>query len=541
MMIRHILLALLVGAGAAGAQNTFTVEDWTEEVGGDVQVDSTGALVLGRVNPEDNLALQKPAVDHTGQTARVTDGNFTRNSAWNSLTSGAFNFFVQVDLEEPRLVDRVVVAPVRDNDIDFMKGYSIQTSTDNIVFSEQVLNTRNLNNLIDTTFAPVTARYIRVQVKAIDRVHNVQMSELEVYGGGFLSANTVGLPVLDIGEGVAKNLGQVSWTADTPEGTSLTLQFRSGSTASPDGSWSDWTEPIDSGAGVLLDLPEPRRYLQYQVNLQTSDPGLAPRLQLLEIDLDEPLADGVSAEVVRDTALDEAADSLAVDEAPVGQARNFLYRAQVNMGAGTGFDVLRLGMPNRATVNFVRLDGQNLDGQWPTGEQIVDIVLDQSLNQDALIEIGFSIVLFDERNVFSGQVLDQNRPNNPQVIAPGDGRDESLAVFGVGLLERVLDKGAFSVTPNPFSPDGDQLFDRVQFSYELAKLSIERPVSLRIFDLTGRPVRRIDTMQKSGAQIVEWDGMDQEGEIVPPGLYLFQLDIDSGEGVSVNGTVGVSY
>ena len=81
----------------------------------------------------------------------------------------------------------------------------------------------------------------------------------------------------------------------------------------------------------------------------------------------------------------------------------------------------------------------------------------------------------------------------------------------------------------------------VELRYELAKLSIPRRVSVRIFDLTGRPVRQIELWQKSGTHVVEWDGRDDGGEVVPPGLYLFQVEIYSGERVSFNGAIGVSY
>ena len=48
-------------------------------------------------------------------------------------------------------------------------------------------------------------------------------------------------------------------------------------------------------------------------------------------------------------------------------------------------------------------------------------------------------------------------------------------------------------------------------------------------------------MQKSGSHLLEWDGRDDDGDVVAPGLYLFQVDVDSGEEVSFNGAVGVSY
>lgn len=544
MILRFVLLLIAVSGLRVAAQSTWTVATWNTAAGGELQSDSTGALILGNVDPRTNLALQKTAVDHAGATPRITDGNTTRNSAWNSLREEAFNFFVQIDLEEPRLVNRVVIIPIDGDEgaTDFLKGYSLQTSLDNIVFKEQVLNTRNLNKLIDTTFAAVVARYVRVQVKAVDNVHKVQMGELEVYGEGFLSAGSFEAEVTDFGVRNAKNFGQVRWEGDVPEGTSLTLQVRTGPTATPGDSWSEWTKPTPA-KDVLIELPEPQRYLQFRVNLATADPELTPRLSQIAVGYGEPLATAVTGKVTRDDEGVVEPDTLALNEAPVGQQRRFLYRVRAQVGTSSGFDILRLKMPNRVQVEQVRMGGATLvagtDYTLAGDTTNVDIRFARRVTSDVTVEVRFSAVLFDELNVFGGQVIDRANLENPQeMVADSDG---ALVIFGVGLIDKVLDKTRITVAPNPFSPDGDGRFDKVQFHYELAKLGIPQSVTLRIFDLTGRPLRQVELAQKSGTHLLEWDGRDDEGKIVPPGLYLFQIEVDSGEGAVFNGAIGVSY
>ena len=543
--VRFALLVIALCVGDLAAQNSWSPASWNTAAQEEVQVAEDGALILGNVDPEVNLASRKPATDQTGAAARVTDGNTSRNSAWSSQTASAFNFFIQVDLEEARLVNRVVIVPVRDNTTDFIKGYSIETSLDNLVFKEQLINNRNLENLVDTTFTPVVARYVRVKVKAIDRIHVVQVSEIEIYGGGFLSAGSFVAEVDDFGVAAPKNFGQVRWDADVPEGTKLTMQFRTGPTTAPNDQWSDWTEPIAEAAGTLLALPEPRRYFQYQVNLAANDPSLSARLTRLEVDYGDPLAAVVSAEVVRDDAGVAEPDTLPADEVPVGQMRDFLYRLQAEIGSGSGFDILRLKMPNHVSIKGVLLGGAELiEGEdYALGGDGVsaDIGFAQRIDDDAELEVRFSTVLFDELNLFSGQILDAQSPDNPQEIEANGSRQNALAIFGAGLVEQVFDKGTLEVVPNPFSPDGDGRFDAVQFRYQLAKLNIARPVTLHIFDLTGRPLRHLELQQKSGTHVVEWDGRDDDGERVPPGLYLFQVEVDSGDGIAFNGTVGVAY
>ena len=532
---------VVISASATRAQQSFVVLSWAPADGSNVQSDSSGALILGNVDAETNLASRKIALDQTGQSARVTDANETRNSAWNSLTSQAFNFFVQLDLEEPRLINRVVIRPVTGNTTDFVKGYGLQTSTDNVVFFEQVLQERNLNIDVDTSFAPVVARFVRVQVKAIDRVHNVVISEIEVYGEGFVSAATYESEAIDFGDAGDKNFGVARWTPDIPEGTSLSVSFRIGATPSPsaeDADWSAWTQPSTLSDGVLIELPEPGRYLQYRVDMTTSDPSVTPQLERLEIDYGVPLAVSFAGSVTR-TLTGAVDDTLAANEGPIGDEGEYDLHLEVESGPG-GFDVLRLKLPNRASLNQVLLNGAE-GGVITTDGPTVDIAFGSRLTGNNTFDIRLSTVLFDERNVFIAEVLDSSLPENPQQVGASDVREDALSIFGVGVSDRVFDKGSLVVAPNPFSPNNDGRFDEVVFSYELAKIGSPQEVSLRVFDLRGRKLQELTFQQKSGSHAVTWDGRDDDGQLVAPGLYLFQVNVDSGKPVRFNGSVVVSY
>ena len=544
MRIQAVLICCLLAlATSTFAQQVFEIVYWSAASGSGAQGDSTGALILGDVDAETNLASRKIAADQTGQSARVTDANLTRNSAWNSLTPQAFNFFVQLDLEEPRLINRVAIRPVRGNSTDYVKGYSLQTSTDNVVFFEQVLEEQNLNIDIDTSFAPVVARYVRVQVKAIDRVHNVVISEIEVYGEGFVSAATYESEAIDFGDAGDKNYGIARWTPIIPERTSLSVSFRIGTTPSPspeDADWSGWTEPSTQGEGVLIELPEPARYLQYRVDMTTGDPSVTPRLEGLQIDYGAPLAVSFTGTVTR-TLTGAADDTLAVSEAPIGDEGEFDLLLQTEAGAG-GFDLLRLRLPNRANVTQLLLNGAAVeDVVMTTDGPAVEMTFGRTLTGSNTFDIRLSTVLFDERNVFIAEILDTTQPGNPQQVSDSDEREDALAIFGVGVSDRVFDKGSLTVAPNPFSPNSDGRFDEVEFSYELAKIGTPQRVKLRVFDLRGRELQELTFQQKSGSHTVRWDGRDEDGQLVAPGLYLFQVDIDSGKPVHFNGSVVVSY
>jgi hypothetical protein len=68
--------------------------------------------------------------------------------------------------------------------------------------------------------------------------------------------------------------GTVNWDAVLPAGTTITVETRSGSTATPDGTWSAWT-PVSNGGTVASPSA---RYLEYEVIFSTTDPTLTPIL-----------------------------------------------------------------------------------------------------------------------------------------------------------------------------------------------------------------------------------------------------------------------
>ena len=55
---------------------------------------------------------------------------------------------------------------------------------------------------------------------------------------------------------------------DTPAGTGVTFEARTGNTPTPDASWTAW-QPV--GAGGQVAGPLGRRYLQYRATLTTTD------------------------------------------------------------------------------------------------------------------------------------------------------------------------------------------------------------------------------------------------------------------------------
>ena len=115
--------------------------------------------------------------------------------------------------------------------------------------------------------------------------------------------------------------GTLAWQADTPDGSRITLQTRSGDVARPDSSWSAWSVPYTQPRGETVTSP-PARFLQYQARFTGAAPKLSavavyylPRNQVPTVSLAKPAAgDAVSKTTTLNwTASDPDKDTLSYD------------------------------------------------------------------------------------------------------------------------------------------------------------------------------------------------------------------------------------
>lgn len=86
-------------------------------------------------------------------------------------------------------------------------------------------------------------------------------------------------PILDAGQ--PARWGVLKFIADIPEGAQVLVQARSGNTAYPDNTWSDWTPPTSASESVLT-CPQ-ARYLQLRFLLRTNDAKKSPILKRVSV------------------------------------------------------------------------------------------------------------------------------------------------------------------------------------------------------------------------------------------------------------------
>lgn len=70
--------------------------------------------------------------------------------------------------------------------------------------------------------------------------------------------------------------GSVSWLAETPQGTKVTLRTRTGNTDKPDETWSDWSSPLADADGSKIGSAA-ARFIQWEAELSSSGDA-SPRL-----------------------------------------------------------------------------------------------------------------------------------------------------------------------------------------------------------------------------------------------------------------------
>jgi hypothetical protein len=121
---------------------------------------------------------------------------------------------------------------------------------------------------------------------------------------------------------------------------------------------------------------------------------------------------------------------------------------------------------------------------------------------------------------------------NPEGNTVGTIGLEELGLFGLFQWDG-LDVGdsrglsGVLAEPNPFSPNGDGLYDETTVSFYLGRAA--NHVNIEFYDLTGRLARRLvfhgaaNYTGRTPFQVV-WDGKDENGHTVPYGLYVMRVE-----------------
>jgi hypothetical protein len=238
--------------------------------------------------------------------------------------------------------------------------------------------------------------------------------------------------------------------------------------------------------------------------------------------------------------------------AEVGRASGFTYALRPTLrGEDTGFD--RLEMTTSAsrflTVDSVRVDKADVPFVVESlGEHRFEISFPKITREEdsgALIEVAFQAQILRFGSTFDARVFDSSRPLEvPQAVTAGDATDDYDGnTVAVATSTDSLSMLKLSVSPRIFTPNGDGVNDTAVISYDLLESLGSVSIAIGIHDLAGRLVRRLYSGEDGiGHYERWWDGTDDAGGLVPPGVYLYRasVDTDNAETVSV-GLLHIAY
>ncbi|MFH1568134.1 MAG: discoidin domain-containing protein [Gemmatimonadota bacterium] len=502
----------------------------------------TTGVTLKRILGE-NLALDKPA-----NRVETVDGDL--QTAWEPPVA-SLNFTASVDLQERYLVRRVRVLTKGPGYADnSLRGYSVQVSDDQVRWTE-VASLHDIADYVRTevSFTPTWTRFVRIVVIQINAVTQPRVAEVEVYGDGYIERGALVSEPLALGAaGARKNLGRVEWAAQIPERTELTVQFRSGDSAAdfadPDAGWS---LPLTAG-GIWYPASEPGRLVQYRVNMETRDERRSPLFQRLAL-----------AYSTTDLPLSAARAWVTPNQVPMGTDTTFTYALDLAFGAGDlGVERLQISVPSEAALDAAGVEGATGLASWSSTQDTLTLVFAAPLRTASSLRLPLRTRTFSNLHSFRAAAFSPGSDNPLNVLEdrqvdPVTGRARSWELLATTAAGRVLSQ--VRAAPPVLTPNGDGVNDDTVIEFVLAKVDVPRPVRIRIADLAGRAVADLGagtlasgSYQRSGSASRGdrspgwWDGRNAAGELVPPGLYLYRVEVglDSGDEVGV-GVVGVAY
>ncbi|MEE2659704.1 MAG: hypothetical protein VX733_14445 [Candidatus Latescibacterota bacterium] len=421
------------------------------------------------------------------------------------------------------------------------------------------------------SFDPVAARFFRITWQVIVGGGAADLAELQLYGAGFQPRVSLISDLIRLGG--RRNLLTIEWDADTPPGTKVLLQTRTGNELEQlwrffhkngqevtedayrkllsifrgdslavqisGGDWSDWSQPYAVPGGSAFASPSPRKFLTLRAVLVSDDADTAATLRSVKMRFGEPVAERVVAEV-----FPFKVDSLGV---PI---RLSLYLRPTFSADDPGFDEILIKAPSDMELRFDALyaggeeefvadvdlnrlrvaqataiasDSDSLQVQFPTLERSSDVEVLRLDFETALFATGALLSIAVQNGATSNGAWQRVDAGDALPAAPGN---TTTLVSRVGT-RRVLQ--AVRVQPPVFSPNADGINDEAIFQFQVLRSGDDRGVRIDMFDLGGARVRVIEESREvsTGNYALSWDGRDDDGRLMPPGLYVARIRIGS--------------
>ena len=509
-----------------------------------VQVHPDSLVILAQLDEDVNVALGQSVIDDFDKPVPLADGAIDLvRSEWISGTNHVFDKQFIVDLGLDRAIKRVRVLAgetALNQPEYFMRGYRLETAAQVAphvwhLLAEQPDNfVLNVDTSADSTWAatdergaaiPREGRFVRLTLIRQDRSNWVAIGEIEVFGVGYVSE---GFIEDSFAPPAPVNVGQIRWQAERPERTGIELQVRGGR----EEPWGNVAAHTDEE--FFYGGSEPVAQLVYRANLTNSAPFVSPALKRIAIDYDPVLvAQQLTAAVVVSAALRK------------GEETTLIYQMEIAAGVDDyGVDLLRVQGPLLG-VTAVRVDGRALateDYTWGlTADRegmLIELAASEQINGMATVEIEGAALFVRDKTPMRFAAGNKAQGDRDGYVNWQQGREmpgATWTVLAAGTPLQLL--GEVQVEPRPFSPFADEY---ARFAFVVGNIEAGREVVLKMYNLTGRPMRQLAQTGSARTYQFEWDGRDASGRVVEPGLYLYEVRIE-GSDTARRGTFVVAY
>ena len=368
--------------------------------------------------------------------------------------------------------------------------------------------------------------------------------EIQIFGQGYPREAILRSPLIDLDN--SKNLNSIEWTGDTPSGTRIDIRSRTGNEVMEQytfydknnkevtekrynkliksfrgpidtsrvagGDWSPWSN-IYSISGEGFQSPSPRRFMELDIRLVTESPETAATLDRVAINFTPPLAQQVIGEVY------------PMEVSP-GAAVQFSYFLRPRQTRSGGFDSITMEASSPLEFTAAYIDDEAVETQAKETDRGFQVTFPRAISSDQLVEMRFNSSVFLQATRFDAFLQDTGDLAVRQRVDPGDASPQVESSTNVVRLPVTQDLLANLDLSTPvITPNGDGRNDALHIELDLVNVLEPRPLHLRLYDLSGRLVRTQDQESTAGQQVFTWDGRGPGGALVPPGIYVVELNV----------------